>query len=576
MVPLRLSTSIFYGPSLYSKEKIILFTVDAEPFDKLIEAENLLEFTALSKQIFGASQNELEQKNALGKASCIAKWALDVLNFKRGYLHSCGARQVRENLVFWVGFHKPDISLEVVRFGLSQLAVGIDRKKFETALRKIWVQCRHHHPDYQARILLTAARHRDIPALSFINKSRYWQFGWGLRSRQFFESMSSSDGLIGGILAGNKSISKSAFGALGLPTPKHTILNSRREIENILPPSGYPCVVKPLDQGGGRGITAGIENEQQLIAAIEIAQGVTTGPIMLEEFVPGSDYRLMVIGGAFVAAIRREPSQAIGDGVRRLENLIAEINAGRSDDIVKSHYLRPIEMDRIFQEHIKRQGVSLTTVLAKGQRISLRSVSNLSAGGICIDVTENIHPSLIDMAINAAVTLGLDVAGFDYMTTDISRPPWETAGAFIEMNTTPGLDVVIAAGWSPEKIGGLVLGEHPGRIPVELYISSQALGHQSIVKSGKPGVAKIAGRSFTIGPVQFSVEDETPWETVKCALRQRTVVMAEIYCTLDDILLHGLPIDRFEKIILSGVDAPKELLDFFKTATKKLCLQNSP
>jgi cyanophycin synthetase len=269
----------------------------------------------------------------------------------------------------------------------------------------------------------------------------------------------------------------------------------------------------------------------------------------------------MVIGGRLVAALRREASSVLGDGRRTIGQLIGELNADRSRNMVRSQYRRPVPLDDTLADQLARQGVSLETVLPAGAKVTLRSNSNLSTGGVAVDVTHRVHPEVAALAEQLAVTVGLETAGLDYLTTDITRSPLEGHGAFIEMNTTPGLDVFAATGWSDEKIGSLVLGTAPGRIPVSLCVlpTLDAQAARRAVEDTEPDAtaAWVCGTGLRIGPLDLRIADTSPWAAVRSALRNKTVSSLQIVCTVGDIVEHGLPVDRVDRVVMSGVTFPE-------------------
>ena len=138
---------------------------------------------------------------AVGKV--IARWALGALNEVRGYLHEAGAQKEQDGLTLWVAFHDPRVTGFAIELAVRALLMASAREDFsadllKADLEKLWQLCRSHHPDYQARILMTAARQRDVPVMPFIAGTKYWQYGWGARSRIFMESLSNADGNLAG------------------------------------------------------------------------------------------------------------------------------------------------------------------------------------------------------------------------------------------------------------------------------------------------------------------------------------------------------------------------------------------
>lgn len=497
---------------------------------------------------------------ALGKAA--AAWALAALNEVRGDVQAAGAARAGDGVRVWLGFHSAGLSRFALQLALKQLMQNIsgqsDEGAFKAELDRLWQACRQQHPDYQARMLMVGARSRGLPFLPFMLGSRYWQFGWGAKGRVFFESASNADGALGWQWQGNKVTAKTLLQAMGMPTPAHALVNQAGELAATAERVGLPCVVKPLDRGGGKGVTANISRTTDLEAAFDHARQYTRGPVMVEAHVPGDDHRLMVIDGKLVAAIRREPSFVVGDGRSTVVALLAGLNAPRSINVVKSRYLVPIALDAVLRQHLALQSLAPTDVPAPGQRVTLRSNANLSTGGLCTDVTPLCHPQVRAMAEQLATTTGLATTGIDYLTTDIARAPAETGGAFIELNTTPGLDACVAAGWTEEAIASLVLGPSLGRIPVDLTVLSgpglEQAAHAGPVLPLAEDAAWACGRVLRVGALRLDNLAAEPWAAVQAALRNRGVGTLRVVCSVGEIEGLGLPLDRFSGVQVALCD----------------------
>ena len=564
---LRLSDEgCYYGPNMWSAEPALVRGLAIAPEHAARLAEGAARLSRLSRDWVDDSMLSLPgipSEEMIGKV--VAWWARGALNEVRGYLHEAGAEKTAQGVTLWVGFHHPKVTGLAIELAVHALVMAANREDFsadllKTGLEQLWQFCRRHHPDYQARILMTAARQSDIPVLPFVPGTKYWQYGWGARSRVFMESLSNGDGSLAGQLARNKPLSKSVFTSLGVPTPRHVVISEAGQLEAAASAMGFPCVVKPLDMGGGKGVTADIRDVSQLHVAFEHARRVTSRPLMVEQFVSGDDHRLMVVKGKLVGALRREASSVVGDGDSTVRQLIGVLNAARPDNLVKSRYLLPVAFDDVLGSHLGTQQVGLDTVLPAGSRITLRSNSNLSTGGIAVDVTHQVHPQIASLAEQLAVTAGLEIAGLDYLTTDITRSPLAGNGAFIEMNTTPGLDLLIAAGWTDEQIGALALGELPGRIPVDLCLTAtldlEAARLQIPAHKVHPRAAWVCGNQVRVGQLELRITDPTPWAAVQSALRNKTVESLQIVCTVEEILAHGLPVDRLDRVLLCGTSLP--------------------
>jgi cyanophycin synthetase len=361
-------------------------------------------------------------------------------------------------------------------------------------------------------------------------------------------------------VTGNKMLSKDFFRAAGAPTPDHRVVTSRADLDAAQRAIGWPCVVKPADTNKGSGVTAGIRARAALETAFEYARRAAEGsPIMVEAFVPGDDHRLLVAKGKVIRAIRREASTVTGDGRRRTAELIEELNRQRADKPMHSRYLRPVAIDDALTRHLAGQGVSLDGVVPAGTRISLRSNANISTGGDAVDVTADLHPDVGRMAELIAVSMGLVIAGVDYITVDIGKSYLET-GAFIEINSNPGLAMTVASGNDPVEIGAAMLGDNPGRIPLTLVVIADAdladAGRWLAAQNFAPETGWSCGRAAAIGRTPLRT-DEGPWAANDLVLKSPRVSSAWFICGEQELMRWGLPADRFDRILLGGVAMPE-------------------
>jgi len=491
-------------------------------------------------------------------AHTIVQWALGALNEVRGFLHDAGAKATAEGARLWLGFHHPRVSLSALEMALKILLDAgqshtYNRQSIDAGLTSLWQLCRRHHPDFQARILMQAARVQNIPFLPFISGTKYWQYGWGNRSRIFFESMSNADSHLGYQLQHSKLLGKTLFTSLGFPTPEYQLVNNVNELAKTAEIIGWPCVVKPLFCGCGNGVTASIKSISALEAAFAYARRYTNDAVMVEKFIPGEDHRLMIIDGKLTAAIRREPSTITGNGKSAIAQLIEAINRSRSENLLKSNYLSPIEFDDILKRHLEQQCVTLDTRLASGRRITLRSISNLCMGGVCFDVTDRVHPHIKQMAEIIAKTMGLAVVGLDFVTTDIEQS-WQNAGALIEANAIPGLGVLIASGQDPLLIASAILGPIPARIPLRIVITKPSgLEHAKLwlkSQTGTEGFGWTCDGEAAIDCMPLRIAQHGPWSAVYALLINKLVQQVCVVCTIEEIVRHGLPVDKVNHVAL--------------------------
>ncbi|MEL6736786.1 MAG: hypothetical protein AAFO98_13130 [Pseudomonadota bacterium] len=299
-----------------------------------------------------------------------AAWSHVILNEVRGSITEHGAQRNDNRVWAWVGFHDPELSLAVLRFALKAVFGAytgvLNRDQLETELQHYFKLCRSRHPDYQACIIMKAARARGIPYGPAWGVPRYWHFGEGVHSRVLFESSTIEDGGMGVKVTLSKARSKNTLLTLGLPAPIGALVQKTEDIERAIKTVGFPCVTKPLDRGGGKGVTAGLHTPEDVQSGIATARASSPGPVLIEKFIEGDDHRLIVIDGVFVAAIRRDPAAVTGDGHSTIRALVDRINTNRFDhSLVLGNYHRQIKLDESAHLFLHTKGLTPETGAAE-------------------------------------------------------------------------------------------------------------------------------------------------------------------------------------------------------------------
>lgn len=401
--------------------------------------------------------------------------------------------------------------------------------------------------------LVAAARRRGIP-VERLNARSLLQLGWGARQRRLRASVTGGTGLIAAESAGDKAEAKALLEGVGVPVARGIVARSVEEALAAARRLKRPLVTKPLDGNHGRGVTTGLVDDAGLATGVQ--EALRHGRrVIVEEQLPGRDHRILVVNGQVVAVAERTPPQVVGDGVRTVAELVAEVNADPRRGEGHEAVMTRIRLDDApALEVLARQGLSPQAVPEAGRTVLLRTAANLSAGGAAIDRTDEIHPENAAIARRAALTIGLDVAGIDLLAPDISRSVRETGGGVVEVNAAPGLRMHLepASGARRDVATPIIDMLYPrgsrARIPI-LAITGT---------NGKSTVGRMAAHIFAhqgrvvgltntsgvyIGTEQISAGDASGPRSARMVLRDPTVEVAVLECARGGILREGLAFD---------------------------------
>jgi cyanophycin synthetase len=287
------------------------------------------------------------------------------------------------------------------------------------------------------RAIVDAARRRRIPVRRMNTRSLV-VLGHGSRQHRIQAAETDQTSAIAEGIAQDKQLTKTLLKAVGVPVPYGREVCDAEDAWSAAEAIGLPVVVKPLDGNKGRGVTVNLSSREDVMAAYEAAF-VESSDVLVEEFIPGRDYRLLVVGNKLVAAARREPAHVIGDGVHTVQDLIDQENNNPLRGDYHALPLSKITVDVISQNLLAEQGLTLSSVPSAGKMVLLRRNANLSTGGTAVDVTDDVHPEIARAAEDAARAVGLDVAGIDIIAQDIGSPLEEQNGGIVEVNAAPGL-----------------------------------------------------------------------------------------------------------------------------------------
>lgn len=320
------------------------------------------------------------------------------------------------------------------------------------------------------RSIVEAAKRRGVPAMR-LSEGNLVQFGQGAKQRRILATETYRTPAIAETIAQDKQLTRSLLRSVGVPVPEARSVESAHEAWQAACELGLPVVVKPRYGSHGRGVATNLMDRHEVIAAYESARREGSA-ILVERFISGFDYRLLVVGGRMVAAARREPAHVVGDGCHTVGQLVEIVNSDPRRGTGHAAPLSRICLDSIALEVLAKQGFSIDSVPADGARVFIRRNGNLSTGGTAADVTDQVHPEVAQHAVAAARIIGLDVAGVDLIAHDVSRPLEDQGGAAVEVNASPGLRMHLEPSHGePRSVGEAIVDtlferSDNGRIPI--------------------------------------------------------------------------------------------------------------
>ncbi|PKP50637.1 MAG: cyanophycin synthetase, partial [Bacteroidetes bacterium HGW-Bacteroidetes-12] len=447
-----ININVMRGPNYWSvrRHKLIVMVLDLEELEES-PTNKIPDFDKRLKKMFPTMH---EHRCSVGKAGGFFKrvkegtWmghvvehiALEIqtlagMNTGFGRTRDYGERGVY-NVVF--DYHEEKVGVYAAKAAvrIAEALISGDKYDLDADIQEMRELRESERLGPSTASIIDEAVSRGIPWIR-LNKYSLCQLGYGENQKRIQATVTSQTSSIGVELACDKEDTKYLLEQAEIPVPKGEIVKSEDGLESALSSIGYPIVIKPVNGNHGRGITTNITNKENALIAYRAAKNVSRS-VIVERYITGDDYRVLVINYKLVAAAKRTPARVIGDGKSTIEQLIEEVNKHPKRGYGHEKVLTYITIDEMTLTILKNKKLTVKSVLKKNEILDLKDTANLSTGGTAEDVTDIVHPYNIFMCERIARIIGLDVCGIDIMTSSISEPLPETNGAVLEVNAAPG------------------------------------------------------------------------------------------------------------------------------------------
>lgn len=403
---------------------------------------------------------------------------------------------------------------------------------------------------------------RKIPWIR-LGKNSLIQLGYGVNQQRFQATITGKTSSIGVDIACNKEATKRLLEEAAIPVPSGDIATDEKSLKNIIDKIGYPIVIKPLNGNHGRGQSINVNKWEEALEGLKNAQEISN-KVIVERYITGYDFRVLVINHKMTAAARRVPAHVIGNGVQTIQQLIDKENQDPRRGYGHENVLTEILVDKDTHELLEKIGFNLDSIPAQGEIVYLKSTANLSTGGTSIDVTDMVHPDNITMCERISRIIGLDVCGIDIMAENLTQPIKESGAAILEVNAAPGFRMHLAPSEGlPRNVAAPVVDMlypqgKPFTIPIIAVTgtngkttTTRLISH--IVKNNGYRVGFTTSDGIYIQNTMLSKGDTTGPQSAEFVLRDPTVEFAVLETARGGILRSGIGFRRCDIGVLTNI-----------------------
>ena len=455
------------------------------------------------------------------------------------------------------GVYAAEQSVEIARCLIENIDYDM-----ETCIQTLREIRERHRLGPSTGSIVEEAVSRRIPWIR-LGRNSLVQLGYGVNQQRFQATITGNTSSIAVEIACNKELTKRMLDEAAIPVPWGDLVSDEEGLRTVIEKIGYPIVIKPLDGNHGKGSSINVNDFETALTGLQHAQAFSQN-VIVERYITGYDFRILVINNKMVAAARRVPAHVIGDGNLNIQQLIEKENLDPRRGYGHEKVLTEITVDKDTNELLEKLHYTLDSVPKNGEIVYLKSTANLSTGGTSIDVTDMVHPENITMAERVSRIIGLDVCGIDVMAENLTQPLKESGGAILEVNAAPGFRMHLAPSEGlPRNVAAPVVDMlyppgKPAKIPIIAVTgtngkttTTRLIAH--IVKNNGFRVGFTTSDGIYIQNVMLTKGDTTGPVSAEFVLKDPTVEFAVLETARGGILRSGLGFKSCDIGVLTNI-----------------------
>ncbi len=464
-------------------------------------------------------------------------------------------------------------AFEVARDMIRALARG-EPYELDAALKELHETADDYAIGTSTGAVVNAAHKRGIPRLRITDEANLFQLGWGAKQKRLQATITGATNSIAVGIASDKQLTKTLLEQAGVPVPGGATVTTLAEAQRVARRLGGTATIKPLDANQGKGVTTTCTTPEEVQRAFEHTRRHGRH-VIVEQFLAGRDYRVLVTGGKIAAASWRRPPCVTGDGKSTVRELVDIENRNPARGEGHTNILTNIALDELAASTLAKQGYGVDSIVPAGISVDLRGNANLSTGGTAEDVTDLLPEETREICIRAARTIGLDVAGIDVICQDIAQPLREQGGGIIEVNAAPGIRMhQYPSRGTPRDAGDAIVealfGQDDGRIPVVAVTGTNGKTTTSLLMAHTARLAGLCTGVTTTEGVYIDGQrlkqgDCTGYRSARSILTSPEVDFAVLETARGGILKRGLAYDRCDVAVVLNVSSDHLGLDGVET-----------